>query len=517
MPMPMRLSFPASIAALVLGCATAPAVPRSPPAPDTQALADRCARGFPAECRSLGRSRLFGEGVARDERLGAALVTAACEMGDPGGCADLAVLYALGRAVPQSDERAAALSRRACEQGAANGCSNQGALLVEGAAAPAPLSPDRSEEARSGRVVRLFRTACDGGVPEGCLNLGVALEQGRIAQHDLGAAGSSYRRACDAGLAVACHRLAVLLGEHPQVAPDLNPTALEARACARAVAPACLAVNERSPEPGPRTPAARLVDDRYSFALGLPGGGGYHPAELSPALVSGPKRTLEEARRPSAAIQAAVPPELRARLGLDGPVGADGAEDPAVDELVRLRRAQLGACYEGPRTAHGRVELEAVFLVDGDGRAMDVRAAATPEDPGLEGCARDRIGEWEFPAAPGDYSGLHLVRFTFDPAPGAEPGIAGPGELRPSLRDPGCVDRVLEVPADYRAAVGAATVKLAVDGAGAPGLVHALTPVPEPVLAAIRRAVTRCEWAAGADSAGRPASRWVTLTVRLGR
>jgi len=513
----MRPTYPASIALLALACATAPAAPRTAPAQDLEALAARCAHGFPAECRSLGRARLLGEGIARDDRLGAALVTEACEMGDPGGCADLGLLYSLGRSVPQSDERAAALSRRACEQGSAHGCSNQGALLVEGAAAPAPLSSAAAGELQAGRVARLFRTACDGAVPEGCLNLGVALEQGQLTQRDVAGAAASYRRGCEAGLAVACHRLAVLLRERPELGADLNPTALEARACAQGVLPACYAVDEKPPDPGPRTPAARLVDDRFSFALALPGAGGFHPGDLAPSQASGPKRSLEEARRPPAALQAAVPAALRAQLGLDGPARAGDADDPAVDGLVLLRRGELGACYEEPRTVPGRVELEAVFLVDGDGRAVDVRAATLPEDPALEGCARDRIGEWEFPAAPGGFSGPHRVRFTFDPAPaGRVPGIAGPEQLRPALREPGCVEQALDVPPEYRSAVGAATVKLAVDGTGAPALVHALTPLPDPVLAAIRAAVERCEWAPGADLSGRPAPLWVTLTVKLG-
>jgi hypothetical protein len=58
-------------------------------------------------------------------------------------------------------------------------------------------------------------------------------------------------------------------------------------------------------------------------------------------------------------------------------------------------------------------------------------------------------------------------------------------------------------------------VKLAVDRAGAPALVHALTPAPEPILAAVTDAVRRCAWSPGADSDGRPATLWVTLTVNL--
>jgi hypothetical protein len=71
------------------------------------------------------------------------------------------------------------------------------------------------------------------------------------------------------------------------------------------------------------------------------------------------------------------------------------------------------------------------------------------------------------------------------------------------------------VPADYRGASGAVTVRLAVDAAGAPGLVHRVGAAPEPIVAAVAEAVRRCEWAPGADAAGRPAATWVTLTVKL--
>jgi len=493
--------------AAVLGCATAPEGPRpAGPAPDPGALGGRCARGFPADCRTLGRAYLLGEGVPRDDRLAAGLLIQSCELGDPAGCADLGVLYAIGRALPQSDERAVALSRRACEQGSALACSNQGALLAEGVA-PLP-DEDRSAPADEGRILRLFRTSCDAGVPEGCLDLGTALEQGKLGPRELGQAGKAYRRSCEAGLALAVR-------EHPEVAPDLTQSALEARACAQAVAPACLAVDQKAPPPGSRTPSTRLVDGRGSYALGIPGAGGFHPGDLSPAS-TGHKRSPEEARRPTPSLQAQVPPPLRARLGVEVASGESQAADPAVEGLVALRRLQLGACYEAPRAIDGKAEVLALFLVDADGRPADVRSASVPEDAPLEACVRDVVGEWEFPVAADGYSGPHLVRFTFEPAPaGPPPAPAGSGALRPSLRDPSCVERHLAVPPDYRGAVGAATVRLAVDGSGTPGLVHALTPMPEPVLAAITSAIGRCEWAPGADASGRPGPQWTTLTVKV--
>ena len=217
---------------LVLGLASgATVVPAPASTVDEPALAARCARGFPVECRDLGRARLGGEALSRDDRLAAAFLTQACEMGDPAACSDLGVLYAVGRGLPQSDERATALSRRACEQGAAIACSNQGALAAEGVGGP----PAKGEDV-GGPTIRLFRKACDAGVPEGCANLGSAYDGGKLAVRDVRLAARALRRACDAGFALACHRLGLLLQERPDVAPDLTATALATRACRAGIA-----------------------------------------------------------------------------------------------------------------------------------------------------------------------------------------------------------------------------------------------------------------------------------------
>lgn len=509
----MRISL-AILGAALASCATAPERPLSLPPEDEAAVAARCSRGFAADCRDLGRARISRDSAERDDRLGAALLMQACELGDPAGCADLGVCYALGRGLAQSDERAAALSRRSCEQGAAVACSNQGALLAAGAA-PAAGAPE-TPEARSARIVWLFRTACEAGVPEGCTNLGTALEAGSLAIRDVRGAARAYRKACDAGFALACHRLALLVGERPEAAPDLTATQLEARACRAAIAPACLAVSEKAPAEGRGTPAARLVDERRSFALGVPGMGGFSPEELSAVRVQGPKRTLEDVRQPPEALVAKVPAALRAKLGIDLAPRPVASWDPAVETLIALRRTQLGQCYEAPRAARGQItESYATFFVDADGRPLRVRAATAPADPPLEKCVSELVAGWEFPASPSGVEGPYLVRYDLEPAPAVAPAYAGPGSLRPALRDPACVERVLRVPAEYRGSAGSVTVKLAVDGTGGPGLVHALTPVPDELLAAVAEAVRRCPWSPGADSDGRPASLWVTLTVKL--
>jgi TPR repeat protein len=509
-----------AVAAALASCATVPERPSSPPLPDGAAADARCRNGYAVDCRELGRARVAPGAPERDDRLGAALIMQACELGDPAACSDLGVCYALGRGVAQSDERAAALSRRACEQGAAVACSNQGALLAEGAAGAAreahSTGSGQGPEARSARIVRLFRTACDAGAPEGCANLATALEAGSLAVRDARAAARAFRRACDAGLALACHRLALLVGERPDVAPDLTATQLQARACGAGIAPACFAVSERTPPEGARTPAARLVDDRRSYVLGVPGMGGFSPGELSAVRGHGPRRTLEDVRRPPAALAAAVPAALRGRLGVDAaPRPAEGS-DPPVELLVALRRHQLGQCYEAPRAARGTATLAyATFFVTADGRPLDVRAATSPPDPPLDACVADVVSAWEFPASPGGVEGPYLVRHEYEPAPAAAPAYAGPGSLRPALRDPGCVERELRVPPELRGSTGSVTVKVAVDPAGAPALLHAVAPAPDALLAAVAEAVGRCRWSPGADAEGRPASLWVTLTVKI--
>jgi len=509
----------AALAALI-ACATArergpaPEKPKDERGMDEGALAAaRCERGFAVDCRTLGRARLAGEAGARDERLGAALLMQACEMGDPAACADLGVLYALGRGLAQSDGRAAALARRSCEQGAAVACSNHGALIAEGAAPPAaaPEPPD----VRSARIVRLFRTACDAGVPEGCTNLGTALEAGTLAARDLRAAARAFRRACDAGFALACHRLALLVSERPEAAPDLTATQLASRACRAGIAPACFAMREKTPPAGGHTPAARLVDDRTAFVLGIPGMGGFSPGELAAVSATGPKRTLADLRQPPESIAAAVPAGLKRRLGVDlAPRPAAG--DAAIELLVALRRHQLGQCYEAPRAARPEpTEAYATFFVGADGRPLDVRAATAPADAPLEACVTELVAGWEFPASPDGVRGPHLVRQVYEAAPGRAPEYAGPDALRPAPRDPGCIERELRVPAQYRGSTGSVTVKLAVDGAGAPALLHAVTPVPDAIVIAVGEAVRRCAWSPGADSDGRLAPLWVTLTVKL--
>ncbi|MBK9518613.1 MAG: sel1 repeat family protein [Anaeromyxobacter sp.] len=502
----------AACLSLLSACATAPSGP--PPRAAAETLESRCTLGYPVACRDLGRAHLLGQGAAPDDRLAAAYATKACEMGEAAGCADLGVLSAIGRGVAQSDARAVALSRRACDGAFALACSNLGVMTVEGVNTLA-LRPDEAGEAGQ-KTVRWFRAACETGVPEGCLNLGSALEAGTLVPRDVPGAVRALRKACDGGLPLACYRLGLLATRSAEVPGEVSPAPLYATACAAAIAPACDLAGLPVPPPSVRTPTPRLVDEPRSLALGIPGAGGFHPTDLTPSS-RGPRRAREEVRRPTEALLAAVPPELRGRLDLGGAPRPGDAGDPPVDLLVALRRHQLGSCYQAERKNPGvRTEVLVAFLVEADGSPAEVRAAAAPADPELETCAAEVVTGWEFPVPAGGLAGPYLVRFAFESAPaGSPPTLTPPGGLRPALKEPGCIERKLRVPPEFRGTVGGATVKLAVDGNGTPILFHAVTPAPEPLVAAIADAVRACEWVPGAEPSGRPSALWVTVQVKI--
>lgn len=514
------MSRVATIAATTLLLAACAGVGGSGASPRTEIdaaeLTSRCARGYSTACRELGRAHFLGDGVEQDDRMAAALLTKACEVGDPGGCGELAVLYAVGRGLRQSDERSAALSRRACEQGFALGCSNMGALVAEGAAEP-NLRPEDEAAGPGSRIMRYFKTACDSGAAEGCLNLGAEHESGKHAERDLGAAARFYRRACDLGQPVACYRLSLLVAEKPALMPDVAATILARRACRGGVRPACDTAGEPANVPPAREPADRLVVLRDSFALGFPGSGGFHPAELSRAKAAPLRASLDDAARPSPSVKQATPPSVRLRLGFDVEARAADEGDPPVELLIALRRQQLGQCYEQARTdPFVRAELFLAFVIDADGRPAKIRAAADPADAQLEVCGIDLTATWEFPVPKAGVSGPFLVRYVFEAAPpGPPPVFAGRGYLRPSARATGCVESRLQIPPDFRGTVGSLTVKFAVDGSGAPVLYHPLTPAPDSIVAAVGDAIRKCEWAPGADQNGRSVPLWLTLPVRI--
>lgn len=483
---------------------------------DPAELGVRCARGYSTSCRELGRAHFLGDGVEQDDRMAAALLAKACEMGDPGGCGELAVLYTVGRGLRQSDERSAALSRRACEQGFALGCSNMGALVAEGAADPG-LRPEDAAAGPGSRIMRYFKTACDSGAAEGCLNLGAEHESGKHAERDLAAAARLYRRACDMGQPVACYRLSLLVADKPALIPDVSATILARKACRGGVRPACDTAGESASVPAARAPADRLVVLRDSFALGFPGSGGFHPAELSRAKAAPLRSSVEDATRPTPSVKQAAPPSVRLRLGFDVDPRAVDQPDPPVELLIALRRQQLGQCYEQARSHPGsRADLFIAFAIDADGRPARIRAAAEPSDAQLELCGIDLVNTWEFPVPKAGISGPFLIRYAFDGAPpGPAPAFAGRGFLRPAARTPGCVESRLQIPQEFRGTVGSLTVKFAVDGSGAPVLYHPLTPAPEPIVAAVASAVRKCEWVSGADPNGRSVPLWLTLPVKL--
>jgi TPR repeat protein len=471
----------------------------------------RCELGFAVDCRKLGRAYLNGAGVDRDDRLGAAYLMKGCEMAEPASCSDLGVLTILGRGVAQSDQGGEALTRRACEAGYALACSNLATLTLEGVNKRTPRPDD--EGAWGVQIVGSFQTACDAGLLEGCLNLGTARVHGQLVKRDLQGATEAFQRACHGGMPIACHRLALLVREEPMIAAmGLDPTAPERQACQAGIATACRTPGELPGPHGALTPTSRLVADRNTYALGIPGAGGFHPIDLAP-----PPGRARHGRGPLPAAQlAGLPASLRTRLELAGPAAKGVAGDEPVELLVALRRMQLASCLERERSQPAAVALAATFMLDATGRPDDQRIASEPGDAGLEGCVQELIQAWSFPVPAGGGNGPHLVRFDFEAAPpGPAPGYATSGGLRAALKEPGCLERTLRLPEASRGAFNAFTIKLAIDAAGRPAYFQALTPAPEPVVAAIGAAVKACAFTPGVDEAGHPAPLWLTLTLKL--
>ncbi len=475
----------------------------------------RCEQGFAADCRTLGRVSLAGAGLPADDRLAAAYLMKGCEIGEPASCSDLGVLTLLGRGVAQDDAVGGALTRRACDAGYALACSNLATLAAEGIT----RTTLRPEEAGPGgaTIVRSFQTACDAGAPEGCLNLGTARQRGDLDGKDLAGAARAYQRACEGGLPLACHRWALLAAGAPGLAPEADQPGLERRACRAGILPACQPSGEAAGPTGPKTPTPRLVAEWSSLALGIPGHGGFHPLDLAEPP-GGPRRPREELRRLAAGQLASLPAALRERLRLEGSGEGEAGADEPVELLVRLRRAQLATCLERGRTQPAAAELAAFFLVEASGKPGELRVAIEPPDAELEGCAAELIAGWTFPVPAGGVGGPHLVRFTFEAAPpGPAPGYAAPGGLRAALKEPGCLERNLRVPEPWRGAEQSVTVKLVVDLQGRPALFHALTPAPEPLVAAIAAAARACVFTPGVGEDGRPVPLWLTLTVKVER
>ena len=520
----MRISVLAVMAGALAGCATPagqglgrgamPAAASSEEqASATSSWKWRCERGFAVDCRKLGRAHLHGTGVPRDDRLAAAYLVKACEIGEPASCGDLGVLTILGRGVAQDDAGGGALTRRACDAGHALACSNLGTLTVEGVN-KLTLRPDQEGELGV-KITRYFQTACDAGVPEGCFNLATAMERGQLALKDLPRAAATFQRACSGGLPVGCHRLALLARETPGAAPGVDLAALDRQASRAGIASSSAPDREPPGPVGPLTPSPRLMSDPYSYALGIPGSGGFHPSDLA-ARAAGQRGAHDRFERLPFEAWGSLPPALRGRLQLDAPAEAGALGDEAVELLVALRRSQLATCLERERSQPAATSLASVFMLEAGGRPVDLRTASEPADPGLEGCAREVILDWSFPVPADGRSGPHLVRIDYEAAlPGPAPGYASSGGLRAALKEPGCVERRLRLAEGDRGAEKAVTVKLAVDADGRPALFHALTPAPEPVVLAIGAAVRACEFTPGVGDDGRPLPLWLTLTVKL--
>jgi hypothetical protein len=253
------------------------------------------------------------------------------------------------------------------------------------------------------------------------------------------------------------------------------------------------------------------VEEAEGLALGFPGAGGFHPADLAARL---PVRAAGGDQSPAPAVQALVPVGLRPRLGLDGPP-SEAAPDEVIELLLPARRLDLGQCLDVPRGGPGvPTKLAVAFVVEPDGTAGAVRAAAGPAAEALESCAAGVAAGWEFPTSDGRV-GPFAVVIDVEPFPGGvAPVYAGSLGLRPTPRNAACLAAPVQR-MDGPASASRVVLKLAVDTSGRPVLVHPLTAAPEPVIAAAVGAVRGCAWNPGAGPDGHPAPMWTTATVTV--
>jgi protein TonB len=97
------------------------------------------------------------------------------------------------------------------------------------------------------------------------------------------------------------------------------------------------------------------------------------------------------------------------------------------------------------------------------------------------------------------------------------PAFATAGYRKPTMAEPGCVQRTVRIPPQLAGFVsGPITVKFAIRPDGQPSHFEVMTAVPDARIGnAIWQAVQSCRWVPGADARGKPVSIWVILPIRF--
>ncbi|MFO0583779.1 MAG: TonB family protein [Anaeromyxobacter sp.] len=99
------------------------------------------------------------------------------------------------------------------------------------------------------------------------------------------------------------------------------------------------------------------------------------------------------------------------------------------------------------------------------------------------------------------------------------PRYATEGYRRPTMTEPGCVQRAIRPPRDLAERLdGPVTIRFAVGPDGDVSLFQIMGDVPDPRLPdMLETAVRKCAFTPGADGQGKPVRMWVTMPIRFAR
>lgn len=206
-----------------------------------------CEAGAREGCHNVGIYARDGVGMARDEKLAAAMFERACTMLDADACSDLALMRATGRGVPANPEQARVDLELLCKRKAKNACENLAFMLFWALGGP-------KDEARA---AALFDVTCQTGNVVACTNLAALVRTEEPAR-----AAKALGRACAARTpdGDACAYLGELLRKGEGVRVDAT-RALELfrKACGLKSARGCADVGASYHFSGQTTKARRYM------------------------------------------------------------------------------------------------------------------------------------------------------------------------------------------------------------------------------------------------------------------
>ncbi len=108
---------------------------------------------------------------------------------------------------------------------------------------------------------------------------------------------------------------------------------------------------------------------------------------------------------------------------------------------------------------------------------------------------------------------------TTPPPPSIEdaPAYATAGYKKPTMAEPGCVQRSVRISSDLLDYItGPVTVKFAINKDGNPSRFEVMSAISDQRIAnAIWQAVKACKWNPGADAQGRATNIWVIMPFRF--